>query len=173
MKNFFPLLLLLGALYLSSCSNGANDPLPKAVPADSTTTGSYITTWFKGDAFDIQDLALNGVAKIQLNASDIYDPTDSVWVCRIQVIDAFKNQMEMNLTAKGPSATGAFTVTDNSSTLTDFTNGQNLVYSIAIGSVVNVTQSFYPIKGNLNLTLYYNHTTTFTTPATDSFMMVQ
>ncbi len=173
MKNFFPLLLLVGVMYLSSCGNGANDPLPVAVPADSTTTGSYLTTWFLGDAFVINDLALNGVSKIQLHASDIYNATDSVWVCRVQLIDVFKDKMEMNITAQGSLSTGAFTVVDNTSTLTDYTHGQNKVYSVAPGSIINVTQSFYPIKGTMDLTLYYNHTTTYSTSATDSFKISQ
>lgn len=119
----------------------------------------------------MKDLALNGVSKIQLHASDVYDATDSLWICKIELIDAFKNQLEMNLTAYGSSATGAFTVKDNSSTLTDYTNGKNQVYSVAQGSLINVTQSSYPIKGSLSLTLYYNHTTTYSNSSTDTFQI--
>ncbi len=171
MKNFFPLLLIIGVLFFSSCGNGSNDPLPVVSPADSSTTGSYVTTWFDGEGFVMKDLALNGVSKIQLHASDVYDATDSLWICKIELIDAFKNQLEMNLTAYGSSATGTFTVNDNSSTLTDYTNGKNQVYSVAQGSLINVTQSSYPIKGSLSLTLYYNHTTTYSSSSTDSFQI--
>ena len=94
MKNFFPLLLIIGVLFFSSCGNGSNDPLPVVSPADSSTTGSYVTTWFDGEGFVMKDLALNGVSKIQLHASDVYDATDSLWICKIELIDAFKNQLE-------------------------------------------------------------------------------
>jgi|GEM_PF-4680251 len=168
MRNIVTLLLVSGIVFICSCGNGANAPIPIVPPADSSSNGSYLNIWFQADHFIMKDLSLNGVSSIQVHATDIFNATDTFWEFHMQVVDQPKNQMELNLTARGNSPTGAFTVVDNSSTLTDYSHGENKVYAIAIGSVVTVTQNNYPIKGNMNLTLYYNHATTY---ANDSFQL--
>lgn len=170
MKHIFTIFLISSVIYLSSCGNGANDPLPKTAVADSFSDGSYLSIWFLSDTFYIHDLTLNGVATVAMHASDIYNANDSMWQCHVQLIDAPRNQMALNVTAYGSSSTGIFTVTDNSSTLTDYSHGENKTYSIGIGSVISITSNQYPIKGTMNLTLNYNYTTTY---ANDSFKINQ
>jgi hypothetical protein len=166
MKNILTLLLVSGVIYLSSCGNGANDPVPVVPIADSTTTGSYFSIWFQSDTFFIRDVSLNGIPAVTLRSSAIYNATDSMWECRVKLNDVGHTRINLDITATNTSPTGSYTVKDNSSTLTDFSHGENKTYSIGIGSVINLSQSSYPIIGQMSLTLYYNHTTTY---ANDTF----
>ena len=166
MKNIFTLLLLSGVFYLSSCGNGANDPIPYVPPADTIKNGSYFSAWFLNDQFFIWDLKVNNVPVYNLHSSVIYNSTDSLWECRVFCTDFTKKQMDISFMAVGTSPTGTYTVVDNKSTLTDYSHGENKTYSIGIGSVVTLSQSSYPVKGLMNLTLNYNHNTVY---ANDTF----
>jgi len=166
MKNIFTLLLVSGVLFLASCGNGANTPLPVLPVADTTTYGSYLWFTYANDTFSMHDYALNGIPVIAMHDTITYNTTDSMWECKILVTDARTQQMAMNITAESASDTGAYIVNSNSSTFTDYSEGANKTYSIAIGSVVEITHYTYPITGKMSLGLYYNHNTIY---AIDSF----
>ena len=165
-------------MLMASCGNGSNDPLPVLPVADSTVLGSYLNINFSpltpvnnpdatlGDVFLLQDLALNGVPNMAIHASTIYNNADSLWECHIQVSDATNTRMALDVKAIGSSPTGTYTVMDNSSTFTNYKHGENKNYLVVVGSQINITQSTYPIKGTMGLTLYYNHNTI---AANDSF----
>lgn len=171
MKNFFTSLLLLsGVLYLSSCSNKVDGTTNSLIipPEDSVTVNSTIILYYNNDTFVIHDLTVKNLPIESFFASDPYNPTDSIWTTTIVLTDYLKKQISLNLTANrdSSSALGIYYVTTNSSTLTDYTNGENRVYSIMEGSYLTITASNYPITGTMALTLRYNNDTI---PATGTF----
>src|SRR5206468_4742002 len=76
MKHILTLLLVSGVIYLSSCGNGANDPIPVLPKADSASYGSYLSIWFQSDTFFIRDLTLNGIPAVTIHSSATYNATD-------------------------------------------------------------------------------------------------
>jgi hypothetical protein len=163
MKRFFTFIILAGIIYLSSCGNGANSTVAVLPLPDSTTKGSKFQVSFGSQSFLINDYNVNQIPQFVLFASDVYNATDSMWHARIQVTDRTNKNISMNLNLDNPiisgTSTGSFFVTKNTSTFTDYSNGDNKVYTVAIGSSVDITQSSYPIEGILYLTLYHNHDT--------------
>ncbi len=171
MKRIVTFLMLTGIIYLSSCGNGNNDSLPVVPVADTMSKGGFIQLSYVNDSglissFSINDVTIRNVAYYSLFASDIYNATDSLWHCKIQLTDLKMQQLAFTVNLINTSSTGTFTVTTNNSGFIDYTHGENITYSIYAGSTVEITQSSYPIQGNFNLILYKNHVTY---PATGSF----
>jgi hypothetical protein len=163
MKRIFTLIMIAGVVYLSSCGNGANDKIAVIPAPDSTSKGSKFQISFGSETFFLNDYTLNKIPTVSLFASDIYNATDSMWHARIEVTDRTNKQISLILNVDNPiigdTSVATFYVTKNTSTLSDYSNGENKTYAISVGSYVNITQATYPIKGDLFLTLYYNHDT--------------
>lgn len=166
MKYLFALGVTVAMLMLVSCGNGSNTPPPAVVVPDTVTAGSYSWLAYNADSMILHDLTVNNYPVIVLQASDVYNPTDSIWTLSIQVTDKTNTRYSMMLNAQNTSPTGLFTVVSNSSSFTDFGGGlSKRTYSIDIGSVINVVTST-PLKGNMSLGLHYNFTST---TAVDTF----
>jgi len=160
MKSTFILAILCGIIALSSCSNGGNTPVPIPARADTVSKGDSLQFSFSTDTprtFNISDLVIRQSPVYAMTGSVYYNGTDSLFHVKIQVIDYKMQQMALYLEAANNALTGLFTVVKNSSTFTDYTRGQNLTYSVALGSTVNVTSASYPIRGSFNLYIYHNH----------------
>ncbi len=162
MKKIFMVLLLPVVLYLSSCKDKYTIPVP--TPGDTTTNNSFMTVMYGNDTFAIKDLKVNNspfyalYARIHRN----YNFTDSSWQARLEVWD-YKYQkisLNMDLVNTTPIDTGDYYITMNTSTLTDYSDGQDKIYRIGLGSVVHISSAEYPITGYMNLNLYYNHAVT-------------
>ncbi len=165
MKRILALLLLSGIVYLSSCGDGGNDPLPTVVKPDSTSKGDTMvinyTGMFSGSKnFTILDYVKNNSPYYEMYASVVYNKTDSLWHCKLQLIDNKLKKCAMKLSLVGPTQTGTFSIPDNTSTFIDYTDGTNTTYEISqTGSNVNIIQATYPIRGTFNLILYRNYNT--------------
>ncbi|MCD6013696.1 MAG: hypothetical protein K0Q79_3558 [Flavipsychrobacter sp.] len=165
MKRIFALLLISGIVYLSSCGDGGNDPLPPVVKPDSTSKGdtfivNYASLSGTPRNFLIVDYVKNNSPYYEMYASVIYNATDSLWHCRIQLIDNKMKKLSLKLALTNTSPTGTFTIPDNTSTFIDYTEGSNATYEVSMsGSSVNITHATYPIQGTYTLTLYRNFKT--------------
>ena len=169
MRSIFILAFICGIAALSACSNGGNSPVPAPVAADTISKGDSLQFSFSTDTprtFNISDLVISKSPIYALYASTTFNPTDSLYHFKMQVIDYKMRQMALYIEAINNTSVGLYQVTRNSSTFTDYSRGQNLTYSVALGSTVNVTQSSYPIRGSLNLYIYHNHDSI---PATGAF----
>lgn len=168
MKRFATLLLLSGLVYLSSCGDGSNTPLPVAPSADTVSKGSLVQFTYTNDSglissFSINDLTIHNVAYYTLTATDVYNATDSLWHLKVEVADLKRMQIAFMVELVNTSSTGIFTVNNNNSSFIDYTHGENNIYSVYAGSSIDITQSSYPIKGTMSLTLYKNHVTSTAT----------
>lgn len=174
MKNIFTLIMVLGILHLSSCysvSGGNNNTVIPTPVVDSQSKGGNIQVTFINDSsvtenFFINDYTLNGKPGYSIYATVAYNHTDSLWHLNIQAIDQEVSRIAMIFNGTSTTATGTYTNTSNTSTLTDYTNGHVVTYSILVGSTVTITQSSYPVQGTFGFNLSHNY---FTTQATGSF----
>lgn len=162
MRKIFMVLLLPVVLYLSSCKDNYTIPVP--TPGDTTTNKSYMNVMFGNDTFAIKDLKVNNSPFYALYArvNRNYSFTDSSWQARLEVWD-YKYQkisLNMDLVNTTPIDTGDYFITTNTSTLTDYSDGEDKIYRIGLGSVVHISSVEYPITGYMNLNLYYNHAVT-------------
>lgn len=181
MKRFYTLILIAGLAYLCSCSNNSNTVVtPKA---DSVSNGSYINMNLRpdtADSFKVYDYTLNKtpVYKIYGEKSVVYNITDTQYVMKIQLTDYRSSKVALNLTAYRRSTvdTGDYFVNTNTSTLTDFTKGENKTYAIALDTGVlahatlHLSTGTYPLKGTFSLRLRYNYDTS---RATGRFVIYQ
>lgn len=165
MKRLFTLLLISGIIYLSSCGDGGNDKLPAIVQPDSLSKGdslffNYASASGSAKSFVINDYSINNSPYYEMYASVTYNKTDSLWHCKLQLIDNKLKRFALKLSLVSPTQTGTFTFPDNSSTFIDYTEGDNTTYEVAqAGSSVNITQATYPIRGDISLVLYRNFKT--------------
>lgn len=165
MKRIFAFLLISGIVYLSSCGDGGNDPLPAVVKPDSTSKGdtfiiNYGSLSGASRNFLIVDYVKNNSPYYEMYASVIYSKTDSMWHCKIQLIDNKLKKCALKLSLISNNQTGTYTIPDNTSTFIDYTEGSNATYEVAMaGSTVDIIQATYPIRGTFNLMLYRNFVT--------------
>ena len=172
MKSILTLLLIAGTFYLSSC-NKNDTPVtnPVIIPkADSVTKGGYLQFSYNGENFTINDLVVQQQVVYSLFANTMAsDVSDTLYISQIQMTDHQSKTISLNLTTYNNtslSPIGTYLVRTNDCTFTDFTNGENRVFAVSIGSVVNLTNTGYTTEGTLQLNLYYNRTSY---PATGSF----
>lgn len=172
MKNILTLLVISAVIFLASCGNGGNDSNIHTTPIpDSSSKGGFIAISFTNDSsvtegFNIYDLMKNNWAVYALYASVVYNHTDSLWHCSVQLADQKSQQLGIIFNGTGASSIGDYFVTTNTCTVIDYSHGQNTTYTIAPGSSVNITQASFPIEGTINFVLYRNH---FSTTATGNF----
>jgi hypothetical protein len=161
------LLLLTGVLYLSSCSNNNTTTSLYVVPSvDSVTKGSYVNVTFTSlpKHFYLNDMIVSNSPVISETAVINNIAPDSLWSLALIITDHKAKTISINLSAFDSTTTLVDTfyyVMGNGSTLTDFSGGTNLTYSISIGSWIYVTHSDPSyMTGKLHLNLYYDHDTT-------------
>jgi len=166
MRNIFTFLLLAGVIYFSSCNSGGNSTtkaLQVFPSTDTVTKGSYIQlSWTNlsgvTESYYITDLSVNNSPLYEIG-STVTENADSTWASKIILKDFTKKQIALNLSMENPTLTnsGTYSVLNNSSTLTDYSLGQNKTYSISQGSyaLYNTVGGTF-IQGTLNLNLVYN-----------------
>ena len=172
MKHILTILFIAGAFYWSSCTKNdtpINAPviLPKA---DSVSVGDSLQLSFAGKSFTITDLTvINSPVYSLFGKTQAFDQYDTLWIAQIQMTDHQSKTISLNLTAynnTSGTSTGTYLVRDNTCTVTDFSEGQNKNYAVAIGSSISITDTFKTLRGILSLNLYYDHNYY---PATGSF----
>lgn len=167
MNRFFTLTLLAGVLCLSSCNSKSDNLTP--VPQDSVSNQSYVSLTFGGKNFYIQDLSVNNSPVYTIQSSSIAtDQADTLWDADLVETDHKSTQISISLRAfhdsvgitMDSSGRGVYHVRDNNSTVTDFSTGQNKVYTVLPGSTMTILAlGNYYITGWLNLNLKYNFDT--------------
>ena len=172
MKSVLTILLIACTFYLSSCTtNSSSSNLTVLPKADSVMNNGFLQISFNGESFLINNLTvLNSPVYTSTSSILPTNITDTLWIGQFQMSDHKATQVSLNLTGYNDvsgAAIGTYFVTTNTSTLTDYSQGQNRVYAVSIGSSINVTNVLNDTTyGTLSLNLYYNNNTY---PATGSF----
>src|SRR6185295_8391453 len=100
---------------------------------------------FGSRSFMIYDLVVRNSPVHTLGASiNATDQNDTLWIAQIQLEDHLYKTISMNMTGynnTSNAAIGTYVIRDNSSTLSDYSDGQNRIYSISIGSTFNITNN--------------------------------
>lgn len=144
---------------------------------DTVSKGSYFKITFKdmqhpndtAESFTINDLIVNNKSIFTLYGKTVVTPPDSLYTAKIMITDHKSEKISMNLFLFDSTKVliGEYKVPNNLSTLTDYTRGENKTYTIAVGSIVNITHDGADcVTGTFTLNLYYDHVTS---PATGSF----
>jgi hypothetical protein len=171
MLRILAILMVICAFYLSSCTTTQNTNLiPPATKADSVTKKGFMQVSFGTRSFMIYDLTVRNSPVHTMTAGTMAtDQNDTLWIAQIQIEDHLYKTISMTMTGynnTSNAAIGTYMVRDNSSTLSDYSDGQNRIYSISIGSTFDITNTGFTTEGTLSLNLYYNHTYF---PATGTF----
>src|ERR1041385_1818607 len=125
MKKILALALICGIIALSSCGNGGNTPVATPALPDSSSKGDTLQIMFANDTMTIVDQVKYNVPVYALYAAATINPTDSLYHLKMQVIDYKMKQMALYIEATNNSPTGIYTIARNSSTFTDYSQGQN------------------------------------------------
>jgi hypothetical protein len=161
-------LMLLAAIYgLASCGNGGTKITNiLTVPVgDSVSKGSDVQITFNNngtdsESFYITDLTVNNAPIYVLTANTVMNTNDSFWTAKLEIVDFTTKMIALNLTVYRDSSSpiGNYWVSTNNSTMTDYSMGQNRIYQIGPGSVMNIVEAGTLFEtGTFNLNLIYNY----------------
>ncbi len=161
MKSIITVLLLSCLFGLSSCSEDSGTTNLVTVPVEDTITkGSYLQIAFLDKSFYISDISVNNSPIYEMFANSLFNDRDSIWSSKLVLTDYRNQKMALYLNTKTNNANniGKYFVQDNTSTLTDFSGGENKNYAITTGSHIEITTyaSQY-LEGSLYLNLRYNY----------------
>ena len=154
------------ALGLSSCTKTSTPVtnLPVVPSSDSVSNGSYLQIYFGSKSFYVKDLA---VAKSVVHSLYIKtaasDASNMKFIGQMQVTDHLRKMVSINITATNDTSLsgtgiGQYTLVTNTSTLTDYSDGENKTYSIMIpDSYFTVDSIGLYYEGSFYFNMNYNN----------------